>query len=134
MRKFFLVTLFLLIMTNVVFAGTFFEDDEGFSYITDENYIVFSPGNKACTVYDLSSITILEDRNDYFKFSVARLTVSYNDKSVTPCGESVFSEDLETGEIYVDDTSIDDRSIGISAPGKTHREIYFKIKRVALGN
>lgn len=131
MRKVFLTTVAcLMLITNVVCAAIYFEDDEGFSYIADEDYIVFSPGNRYCTVYDLSSIDILEDNDDYFKFSITRLTVRYNDKKVETDSVSIFREDYKTGEIYVDDTLIENKTpVGLR---KTKREIYYKIKSVAL--
>lgn len=134
MRKFILAVLLLFVTANIANARprVFLEDDEGFTYISSYDYILFSPGNRAGTCYDLGSIEILEDSDDYFEFSIKRVTIQYNDASIIGEDESIFSENLNTDEIFLDDESIDNGRFFNPVSGKTHREIYEKIKSVAL--
>lgn len=131
MKKFLLATFVCLILaTNIANAGRAFKDDEGFSYIISPNYLVYGFGNRYCSVYDLGSIQILADNNSGFEFSVTSFLVSYNDDSISAERITNIREDYGTGNIYADGNLLEGQA---AQCGKTMREIYYKMKNVALG-
>lgn len=120
-KKFFL-TLFtcLILMTNIASAKGIFEDAEGFSYIINPSYLIFTTGNKVCGVYDLSSIHVLADNKSRFEFNVLNLSVLLNDETVVHKTITNFREDYSTGNIYVDGNLMGN----YVQWGKTSHEIY----------
>lgn len=130
MRKFILATFVCLILaTNIANASRAFKDDEGFSYMLNSNYLVYGFGNKACSVYDLGSIQILANNNSRFEFNVTSFTIKYNDDSISSKRTVNIREDYSTGNIYEDDRLLEGQAINCN---KTLREIYYKMKSVAL--
>ena len=131
MRKFILtICACLLIVTSSAHAE-FLKDDAGFSYVNSYNYLVFSAGatvNGIGSAYDLSSIHILADNNSRFEFNVIVVTFMNRDGSITNREVANIREDYSTGNIFVNG-----KTLGDSAQwGKTQREIYYKMKSVAL--
>ena len=68
MKKFFLTVFAYLLLMTTSAAAKILEDAEGFSYIINYNYLIFSSGNEFCSAYDLSSIHILADNNSRFEY------------------------------------------------------------------
>ena len=130
MRKFILATFVCLILaTNIANASRAFKDDEGFSYMLNSNYLVYGFGNKACSVYDLGSIQILANNNSRFEFNVTTFTIQYNDDSISSKRVVNIREDYNTGKIYRDGELLEGQAFNCN---KTLREIYYKMKSVAL--
>lgn len=130
MRKFILATFVCLILaTNIANASRAFKDDEGFSYMLNSNYLVYGFGNRYCSVYDLGSIQILANNNSRFEFNVTSFTIKYNDDSISSKRTVNIREDYSTGKIYQDGELLEGQAFNCN---KTLREIYYKMKSVAL--
>lgn len=130
MKKFFLtIIVCLAILTNIANAKGSFKDDDGFSYIISPSYLVYGFGNRYCSVYDLDSIKIIADNDSRFEFNVTGFLVSYNDESISEKRLINIYEDYGTGKIYEDGKLLEGQAFNC---GKTMREIYFKMKSVAL--
>lgn len=131
MKKFLLATFVCLILaTSIANAGSRpFKDDEGFSYILSSNYLVYGFGNRYCSVYDLGSIQVRTNNNSCFEFSVTTFLVSYNDDSISSKRVVNIREDYSTGNVYEDGRLLEGQAANCN---KTMKEIYNKMKRVAL--
>ena len=129
MKKFVLTVLVCLILIIPSANAEIFKDNEGFSYIVNPNYLIFTMGNKFCSTLDLSSIRIIVNNNSRFEFNAIDLVIRYNDESIVRRGITNFREDYRTGNIYVDGDLIDKYITGYD---KNSREIYYKMKSAAL--
>lgn len=128
MKKFF-ATVFacLLLVTSSAYAEIF-KDAEGFSYINNYNYLVFSSGNKSCNAYDISSIHILANDDSRFEFNVIVVHCSNGNGIISTTNVANIREDYATGNIFMDGDPLGD----YRQWGKTQREIYYKMKSAAL--
>ena len=126
MKKF-ILTVFacLLLMTTSVNAAIL-KDAEGFSYMNNYNYLIYSAGSKVISAYDLTSIHVLANNDSRFEFNVIGL--SFSDEKNVRHHISNFREDYSTGKIYVNGNLMGNSSQW----GKTFKEIYYKMKSVAL--
>ncbi len=66
MKKFILIFFVYLIFATNSANAEILKDGEGFSYIKNYDYLIFSMGNKFCNTYDLTSIHIIADNNSRF--------------------------------------------------------------------
>ena len=132
--KKFLLTAFtcLILMTNLASTKGIFKDAEGFSYIINPSYLIFTAGNSLCGVYDLSSIHILADNKSRFEFNVLNLSVRLSDETVLTKTITNVREDYSTGNIYVDGKLLQYDELNYITVRKTQKEIYYKMKSAAL--
>lgn len=131
MKKFVLSVFVCLILAMTSANAAIIKDDAGFSYVNNYNYLVFSAGatiNGIGSAYDLSSIHIIADNNARFEFNVIVVTFMNRDGSITQRDVANIREDYATGNIYRNGKPIGDYVFW----GKTQREIYYKMKSVAL--
>lgn len=128
MKKFILTVLTCLLLAMNSANAAILKDAEGFSYIDNYNYLIFSAGSQLCSAYDLTSIHIVADNNSRFEFNVIALTFRNKDLSITQREITNFREDYATGKIFVNGNLIK----GYVQWGKTSREIYYKMKSAAL--
>ena len=133
MRKFILTICACLLLVTSSAHAAILKDDAGFSYVNGYNYLVFSAGatvNGIGSAYDLSSIHIVADNNSRFEFNVIEVDFRGRDGSIDSRHVANFREDYGTGEIYRNG-----KPLGNYAQwGKTSREIYYKMKSVALSS
>ena len=128
MKKFILTLFVCLMLATTSTNAAILKDDEGFSYIDNYNYLVFSAGSQVCSAYDLTSIHIVADNNSRFEFNVIALTFRNKDLSISQRNITNFREDYGTGKIFVNGNLMRD----YMQWGKTSREIYYKMKSAAL--
>ena len=131
MKKFILSVFVCLLLATTSANAEIFKDNEGFSYMSNSNYLVFSAGATVTSlvgVYDLSSVYILADSNSRFEFNVIELYIRYSDEKIFEKRIKNFREDYNTGKIYKDGKVMEN----YIQWGKTQREIYYKMKSVAL--
>ncbi len=128
MKKFFLTVFACLTIMATSANAAILKDAEGFSYIINYNYLIFTAGNKICSAYDISSIHILADNNQRFEFNVIDLSIRLGDETVLLRRTSNIREDYNTGKIYTDGQLLGNYKTW----GKTQREIYNKLKSAAL--
>ena len=130
MRKFILtICACLLLVTSSAYAEIL-KDDAGFSYWNSYNNLIYSAGSQILATYDLSSIHIVADNNSRFEFNVIEVDFRGRDGSIDSRHVANFREDYGTGEIYRNG-----KPLGNYAQwGKTSREIYYKMKSVALSS
>lgn len=129
MKKFILSVFISLLLVTTSANAAILKDAEGFSYVNNYNYLVFTAGNKVCGAYDLSSIYILADNNQRFEFNVINLSIRFGDEAILTRRTANIREDYATGKIYKDGKQISEDYI---TWGKTPREIYYKMKSAAL--
>ena len=129
MKKFILTVFACLLLVTTAANAAILKDAEGFSYIINYNYLIFSAGNHACTAYDISSIHILADNSQRFEFNVLTVGIGFHGESILGERISNIREDYGTGKIYRDGELLDDKRFW---HGKTQREIYYKLKSAAL--
>ena len=131
MKKFILSVFVCLFLATTPVKAEFLKDDAGFSYVNNYNYLVFSAGatiNGIGGAYDLSSIHIIADNNARFEFNVIVVTFMNRDGSITQRDVTNIREDYATGNIYRNGKPLGDHVFW----GKSQREIYYKMKSVAL--
>ena len=131
MKKFFATVFVCLLLVTSSVHAEILKDAEGFSYVNNYNYLVFSAGatiNGIGSAYDLSSIHILADNNSRFEFNVIVVTFMNRDGSITQRDVANIREDYNTGKIFVNGKPLGD----YRQWGKTQREIYYKMKSAAL--
>lgn len=131
MKKFILTVLVCLLISMTSANAEIFKDNEGFSYMSNPNYLIFSAGATVTSlvgVYDLSSVHILADSNSRFEFNVIELYIRYSDEKIFERRIKNFRENYNTGKIYKDGKIMND----YIQWGKTQREIYYKMKSAAL--
>ena len=128
MKKFILTMFACLLLVMNSANAAILKDAEGFSYVNNYNYLIFSAGNKICSAFDLSSIHILADNNQRFEFNVINLSIRLGDEAILLRETSNIREDYNTGKIYVNGKLFGDYKTW----GKTFREIYYKMKCAAL--
>lgn len=125
--KRFSLTVFVCLMFAMNSAiAAILKDAEGFSYMNNYNYLIYSAGSKVISAYDLTSIHVLANNDSRFEFNVLGLSFS-NGKDVRQ-HISNFREDYGTGKIYVNGNVMGNTSQW----GKTFKEIYYKMKSIAL--
>ena len=115
-------------MSNIASAKGIFKDAEGFSYIINYNYLVYSAGSQICSAYDLTSIHILADNNSRLEFNIIALHIRNKDGVISSRSIDNFREDYSTGNIYVNGNLMGN----YVQWGKTSHEIYYKMKSAAL--
>ena len=131
MRKFILTICACLLLVTGSAHAAILKDDAGFSYVNSYNYLVFTAGatvNGIGGAYDLSSIHILANNNSRFEFNVIVVTFMNRDGSITNRDVANIREDYATGNIFVNGKPLGNYEFW----GKTQREIYYKMKSVAL--
>lgn len=129
MKKFIIAVLACLILATTSANAAICKDAEGFSYVDNYNYLVFSAGSQLCSAYDLTSIHIVADNNSRFEFNVIALTFRNKDLSISQRSIANFREDYGSGKIFVNGNLLGN----FVQWGKTQREIYYKMKSAALG-
>lgn len=128
MRKFILTICACLLMMTTCASAEILKDDAGFSYWNSYNNLIYSAGSQILATYDLSSIHIVADNNARFEFNVIEVDFRGRDGSIDSRHVANFREDYSTSEIYRNG-----KPLGNYAQwGKTSREIYYKMKSVAL--
>ena len=131
MKKFILTVLTCLLLAMNSANAAILKDAEGFSYVNNYNYLVFTAGatiNGIGSAYDLSSIHIIAENNSRFEFNVIVVTFMNRDGSITQRNVANIREDYATGKIYRNGNPLGDYVFW----GKTSREIYYKMKSAAL--
>lgn len=131
MRKFILTVFACLLLATTSANAAIIKDDAGFSYVNTYNYLVFTAGatiNSIGSAYDLSSIHIIADNNSRFEFNVIIVTFMNRDGSIAQRDVANIREDYSTGKIFVNGNLLRDYAHW----GKSQREIYYKMKSVAL--
>ena len=128
MRKFILtICACLLLVTSSAYAKIL-KDDAGFSYWNSYNNLICDAGSQIIATYDLSSIHILADNNSCFEFNVIEVAFRGRDGSIDSRHVVNIREDYRTGNIYANGNLMNTSEFW----GKTYREIYYKMKSVAL--
>ena len=128
MRKFILIICACLLIVTSPAHAEFLKDDAGFWYVNSYNNLIFSQGSSFGSAYDLSSIHILADNNARFEFNVIEVDFRGRDGSIDSRHVANFREDYATGNIFENG-----KPLGNYAQwSKTQREIYYKMKSVAL--
>ena len=129
MRKFILTLCACLLMMTTCASAEILKDDAGFSYWNSYNNLIFTQGSQVSGTYDLSSIHILADNNSRFEFNVIELSFIHRNGNIGSRHVINFREDYGTGKIYRNSRLLDGFDVSV---GKTQREIYYKMKSVAL--
>lgn len=108
MKKFIMSVFVCLMLATTSAHAEILKDNEGFSYMSNYNYLIFTAGNKVCGAYDLTSIHILADNNLRFEFNVIDLSIRLDDEEILLRTTCNIREDYNTGKIFVNGQMIKD--------------------------